>query len=92
MNAWLYLVGTIAMESTGIALLNKAGGFSKPQWLALGLLFLNLGMLSFSMALKTLDMTIANTTWAGLSILLVAAIGFIGFGERYSLVQYSFIA
>jgi len=88
---YLYLICTILLESGGIALLNKADGLAHPKFLVGGLVLLNLGMVAFAQALRTLDMTIANTTWAGSSILLVAILGFVWFGERYSPVQYSLI-
>lgn len=90
--AYVYLACTIIFESLGVALLNKANGLSHLSYLLLGLLALNLGMLTFSMALKTIDMTIANTIWAGLSILLVAVIGYFHFDERYTISQYLYIS
>ncbi|MFI3137675.1 MAG: SMR family transporter [Methylococcaceae bacterium] len=75
-----------------MALLNKADGLTHLNYLLTGLLLLNLGMLTFSLSLKSLDMTIANTTWAGLSILVVAVIGYFHFDEKYTLVQYLFIS
>lgn len=89
--SYLFLLGTIILESIGVALLNKSDGFGNWKYLIAGLLFFNAGMISFAMALKGLDMTIANTTWAGASILIVAIIGYVIFEERYHFTQYLYI-
>lgn len=88
---YIFLIGAVVLDSLGIALLNKADGISNLKFLLSGLLFLNLGLVSFSISLKTLDLTLANTTWAGLNILLVAIIGYFYFDEKYTLIQYLLI-
>lgn len=89
--SYLYLLGTIVFESVGVALLNKSDGFSNGSYLMAGLLFFNIGMIAFALALKDMDMTIANTTWAGASILVVAIIGYAIFDERYHFTQYLYM-
>lgn len=89
--SYVYLAGTIVLESLGVTFLNKAHGFSHWLYLAAGLFCFNLGMLFFALALKHMDVTIANTLWAGASILIVAVIGYAVFGERYHPVQYVYI-
>lgn len=89
--SYLFLLGTIVFESIGVALLNKSDGFNDWKYLVVGLVFINTGMVSFAMALKGMDMTIANTTWAGASILVVAMIGYLVFDERYQVMQYLYI-
>ncbi|NOU23411.1 MAG: hypothetical protein HOO93_16810 [Methyloglobulus sp.] len=89
--SYLFLLGTIVFESIGVALLNKSDGFNNWKYLVVGLVFINTGMVSFAMALKGMDMTIANTTWAGASILVVAMIGYLVFDERYQVMQYLYI-
>lgn len=89
--SYLYLLGTILFESIGVALLNKSDGFSNWKYLVAGLFFFNTGMIAFAMALKDMDMTIANTTWAGASILIVAILGYVIFDERYHFMQYLYI-
>lgn len=89
--SYLFLLGTIVFESIGVALLNKSDGFNNWKYLVVGLVFINTGMVSFAMALKGMDMTIANTTWAGASILVVAMIGYLVFDERYQVMRYLYI-
>ena len=90
--SYLFLFCTIVFESIGVALLNKADGFKHSHYLMGGLVFFNIGMAFFALALKGMDMTIANTTWAGAGILVVAAFGYVFFGERYQFLQYVCIA
>ena len=90
--AYLYLGLTILFDSIGIALLNKAAGVSKLTYLLAGLLGINLGLLFLSLALESMAMTVANATFAGVSSLLVALIGYWYFGERYTVFQYVCVA
>lgn len=94
MGAWVsyfYLFCTIVLESIGVALLNKSDGLRHWQYLLGGLLFFNIAMVAFAMALKGMNMTIANTTWAGAGILIVAVLGYWLFHERYQVMQYVYI-
>lgn len=85
---YVYLVLTVAADSIGIGFLNKAEGFSNLKYLTLGLLTINAGLISFSLALKTIPMTIANAMFAGLATFSIALVGWLYFGEKYSALQY----
>ena len=89
---YLFLALTILLDSVGIAFLNKAEGTTHLRYLGLGLALLNLGLVALSYTLKYLDVTIANTTFAGASSVLIAAIGYYYFHERYTLFQYCCLA
>jgi small multidrug resistance pump len=89
---YLFLALTIVFDSLGIAFLNKAEGTTHLTFLALGLLLLNMGLVSLSYTLKYMDVTIANTTFAGVSSVLIAAIGYYWFQERYTMFQYCCLA
>ena len=90
--SYFYLACTVILESSGISFLNKASGFKDIHYLINGLFLLNLGIVTFSLVLENLNMTIANTTWSGLSILLVALIDYFYFHQKLSLIQYLFMA
>ncbi|MBO1056504.1 MAG: hypothetical protein HEQ27_08290 [Dolichospermum sp. JUN01] len=85
---YLYLLLTIFFDSIGISLLNKANGVTDLKYLLLGLFFLSIGSILLSLSFKSIDMTIANATFAGLSSLLVALMGCFYFDEKYTLFQY----
>jgi small multidrug resistance pump len=89
---YLFLALTILFDSLGIGLLNKADGTANLKFLLPGLALVNLGLVALSYALKYLDVTIANTTFAGMSSVLVAGIGYYFFDERYTLFQYCCLA
>jgi multidrug transporter EmrE-like cation transporter len=57
-----------------------------------GLFFVNLSLIFISMSFKTINITIANASFAGLTVLLVTMIGYFCFNERYTLFQYFCIA
>lgn len=86
--AYFYLALTILLDSLGIALLTKANGMAQPKYLVGGLLLINLGLLTLACTLRHMNVTIANTTFAGVSSVLVAAIGYAYFAERYTPFQY----
>lgn len=88
----LYLVLTVIFDSIGISLLNKADGVTNLKYLLGGLFFVNLGLIFISMSFKTINITVANASFAGLTILLVAMIGYFYFNERYTLFQYFCVA
>lgn len=89
---YLFLAITVLFDSLGIAFLNKAEGTTNLKYLGLGLGLLNLGLMSLSYTLKYMDVTIANTTFAGISSVAIAAIGYYYFNERYTLFQYCCLA
>jgi small multidrug resistance pump len=89
--SYLYLFGTIYFESIGIALLYRSQGFVLSWFLISAIVSINIGIMCFALALKNMDMTIANSLWAGASILMVAIIGYFVFEERYNPIQYFFV-
>jgi small multidrug resistance pump len=89
---YLYLVLTVILDSVGIGLLNKANGWDNLKDLVSGLFLINLALVLFSLSFETINMTVANTIFAGLTSLLVALMGYFYFEERYTLFQYFCIA
>ncbi len=90
--AYVYLTLTIFLDAFGIALLNKANGVANPRFLLLGLLLVNGALVALSLALRDMDVTIANATFAGASSILTALLGYAWFGERYTAFQYGCLA
>jgi len=84
MQGWFVLVAAIAAEVGGTTCLKLSEGFSRlvPS---LGVVVLYaLSFFFLAWVLKTIDLGVAYAIWAGLGTALVAAVGFLVFGEAIS--------
>lgn len=88
---YIYVMLTIIFESIGFYFLNNANWVENKKNLIIWLLFFNLTTLSFSMALKTIDLTLANVLWASCSLIVAALIWYFAFWEHYTWLQYFII-
>ncbi|MFO6463147.1 multidrug efflux SMR transporter [uncultured Jannaschia sp.] len=79
---WLYLVLAIATETIGTTALKASDGFSRlwPSLLTVAAYALSFWFLAI--VLKTIPVGIAYAIWSGLGIVLIAAIGWVAFGQR----------
>lgn len=85
MSPFLPLVLAIGLEVVGTSLLQQSAQFSR-LWPTVGMALCYL--LSFyllSLSLKVLPLGIAYAIWSALGIVLVAVIGWIGFGQKLDL-------
>lgn len=78
----LYLLIAIATEAVSTLLLKKSDGFTR--WLpSAGVIVGYLVTFYFlSLALRTINVGVANAIWAGLSIILICVMAAIFYGER----------
>lgn len=82
MNAYVFLGMAILCEVAGSSFLNASQGFSK-LLPTLALIVLYAGSFwALSQALKTIPLGIAYATWAGLGMVLTAAIGMFVFKQK----------
>jgi small multidrug resistance pump len=91
MQGWLVLIAAIAAEVGGTTCLKLSEGFSRlvPS---LGVVVLyTLSFFFLAWVLKTIDLGVAYAIWAGLGTALVAAVGFLAFGEAISAVRLASI-
>jgi small multidrug resistance pump len=85
--SWLWLLGAIIFEVLGTTSLKISFGMSKLIPSICVFLFYGLSFVALSIALKTLDISIAYAIWAGLGTAAIAVIGFIYFGEDINTVK-----
>jgi small multidrug resistance pump len=94
MQGWLLLIAAIAAEVGGTTCLKLSEGLSRLAP-SLGVVVLySLSFVFLASVLKTIDVGVAYAIWAGLGTALVAAVGFLVFGEPISgirLVSLGFI-
>ncbi|WP_020395636.1 DMT family transporter [Thiolinea disciformis] len=81
---YFYLLLSIVFDVAGMAALHKAHGLSHVKYLIIGLVLFNLAIVAFALCLRQLDITTANATWAGLSILSVSLLGYLNFDEHFN--------
>ena len=79
---WLWLICAIAAETVGTTALKASNGFTRlwPSIITLICFFTALFLLS--QVLRVLPVGVAYAIWSGLGIVLIAAIGWIAFGQR----------
>jgi small multidrug resistance pump len=85
--SWLYLCLAIVFEVAGTTSMKLSEGFTKllPSIL---LIFFYLNSLVFlTLALKTIEISVAYAIWSGIGILIISIIGVYYFNESLSLVK-----
>ena len=78
---YLYLAVAIVSEVVGTAALKASDDFSKPLPLLLVAVGYGLAFLCLSLTIRTMPVGIAYAIWAGCGIVLIAAMGFVMFGQ-----------
>ena len=79
---WVLLILAIAFETVGTSALKASAGFTRlgPSLVTLTCFVVSLFLLS--LVLRTIPVGIAYAIWSGLGIVLIAAIGWLAFGQR----------
>ncbi len=78
---WLYLAAAIILEVSGTTCMKLANGFENKTAASGMFVLYALAFTSLTMALKTMDVSIAYAVWAGVGTALIAGIGFLFFQE-----------
>ena len=79
---WVLLILAIAFETVGTSALKASAGFTRIGPSLVTLVCFVVSLVLLSMVLKTIPVGIAYAIWSGLGIVLIAAIGWIAFGQR----------
>lgn len=82
MSAYLYLLIAIVAEVVGTSALKASEGFTRLGPTAVVIVGYGLAFWLLSLTLRTIPVGIAYATWSGLGILLIAAVGWIAFGQK----------
>ena len=73
--SWLYLVLAIVLEVSGTTSMKWSQGFTQMLPSVLMFLFYGLSLSALTLALKTIDISVAYAVWSGLSTALIATVG-----------------
>lgn len=90
--SYLYLAAAILFEICGTTCMKLSEGFTKTLPSILIFVFYGISFVSFTIALKKIDVSVAYAIWAGLGVALISLIGFVGFDEPMPLIKIMFLA
>ncbi len=79
--SWMLLITAIVLEVCGTTCMKLSEGFSNLTPSVLIFVFYGLSFAAFTFALKYLDVSLAYAVWAGLGVMLIAAVGILYFEE-----------
>ena len=85
MLAYLYLLIAIVAEVIGTSALKASEGFTRLGPSAIVVVGYGLAFWLLSLTLRTIPVGIAYATWSGLGIVLIAAVGWVAFGQKLDL-------
>jgi small multidrug resistance pump len=79
--SWLYLVLAIVLEVSGTTSMKWSQGFTQTLPSVLMFLFYGLSLSALTLALNTIDISVAYAVWSGLGTALIATVGVLWFKE-----------
>ena len=84
MQSWLVLAAAIVCEVVATMMMEMSQSLMRWRWIPPTLFFYVLALLGLALALKTIEVGVANAVWAGAGTLLIAILGVIFFKESMS--------
>jgi len=79
--SWVFLIAAILLEVCGTTSMKVSDGFAHTLPSTLIFVFYGLSMVCLTIAVKTIDISIAYAVWSGLGTAVIAVIGIAWFGE-----------
>ncbi len=73
--SWLYLVLAIVLEVSGTTSMKLSQGFTQMLPSVLMFLFYGLSLGALTLALKSIDVSVAYAVWSGLGTAVIATVG-----------------
>jgi len=91
-NAWVLLLGAIALEVASTSLLNASQGMTRWGYGVAAMAGYGVCFWLLAFAMTRIPMGVAYAVWSGVGIVAIAAIGWIVFRQNLSWAQASFMA
>lgn len=85
--AWLYLILAILTEVAGTTSMKLSEGFTRPVPSVFVAVFYGVSIVLLTLALKTMDVSVAYAVWSGLGVAVIAAIGILWLGEPATAIK-----
>lgn len=89
--SYFILIFALCLEVCAMSLLKYSNGFSKFIFGCTAYALYGISIYLFSVALKTINLAVADTIWQGLGIVLIALVSLFIFGESITPRQYLFM-
>jgi small multidrug resistance pump len=89
--SWLYLVLAIIFEVVGTTSMKLSQGFTKVLPSVLMFMAYGLSLSALTLALKTIDISVAYAVWSGLGTALIAAVGVLWMREPLTALKVASI-
>ena len=86
---WIYLILAIILEIFGTSMMKLSNGLTVLLPTAAMFAGYILCFVCLSLALKTIDMSIAYAIWSAVGIILIAIIGIIFFHENFTITKFT---
>lgn len=90
--AWLYLLLAILFEVSGTTCMKLSDGFQNILPSIAIFIFYGLSITSLTLAVKTIDISIAYAIWCALGMIIISFIGIFFFSESANLWKMASIA
>lgn len=90
--SWFFLISAILLEVCGTTSMKLSDGFAHTLPSVMIFIFYGLSMLCLTMAVKTIDISIAYAIWSGLGTAVIVVIGVAAFGETLSPLKLGALA
>jgi small multidrug resistance pump len=91
-NAWVLLLGAIALEVVSTSLLNASQGMTRWGYGMAAMVGYGVCFWLLAFAMTRIPMGVAYAVWSGLGIVAIAVIGLVVFRQGISLAQAGFMA
>jgi small multidrug resistance pump len=85
--SWIYLVAAVIFEVLGTTCMKLSQGFTQVIPTVFIFVFYGLCLTFLTLSLKTIEVSVAYSFWAGLGTTLIALIGIIWFRESITTVK-----
>ena len=85
--SWLYLVLAIVFEVSGTTAMKLSQGFTQTLPSVLMFVFYALSLSALTLALKTIDVSVAYAVWSGLGTALIASVGVLWMKESLNTLK-----
>jgi len=79
--SWVFLIAAILLEVCGTTSMKVSDGFARALPSTLIFVFYGVSMVCLTLAVKSIDISIAYAVWSGLGTAVIAIIGIAWFGE-----------
>ncbi len=87
MQPWVYLLVAILLEVAGTTSMKLSAGFTRLLPSMAIFIFYALSFATLTLALKSIEISVAYAVWSGIGMVLITAIGYFWFHEELTVLK-----